>query len=106
MSHSCLSVRRPRFGRRRRRARIDALPRVLRSQQTGLAFMCPVTNQVKGGRFEVPLPAGGNVTGVVLVEQLRSVDWLALRAVRIGTAVPETLAEVLARIEAILTIEI
>jgi mRNA interferase MazF len=71
---------------------------------TGLAFMCPVTNQVKGGRFEVPIPTGAKITGVVLVEQLRSIDWIARGATPLGVAPIETVAEVLARLEAILGI--
>jgi mRNA interferase MazF len=42
----------------------------------GLALICPVTNQKKGYPFEVPIPAfGGNTTGVILADQLRSLDW-------------------------------
>lgn len=69
---------------------------------TGLAFACPVTNQAKGGSFEVPVPAGANVTGVVLSDQLRSLDWLARGARFHGRAPGDVVAEVLARIEAIL----
>ncbi|NIP75912.1 MAG: mRNA-degrading endonuclease, partial [Xanthomonadales bacterium] len=69
---------------------------------TGLILACPVTNQVKGGSFEVPLPAGDRVTGVVLSEQVRSVDWIARRAEFHSKAPEDTLWNVLGRIEAIL----
>ncbi len=80
---------------------------------TGLAFLCPVTNQIKGGAFEVPIPPGAppgapqgaKVTGVVLSDHLRSVDWIARNADFHGAAPTELVLEVLARIEAILAIE-
>ena len=45
--------------------------------KTGLAIFCPITNQVKGYPFEVALPAGLKVSGVVLSDQLKSLDWRA-----------------------------
>jgi mRNA interferase MazF len=42
---------------------------------TGLAVVCPLSNQRKGYGFEVPLPPGLVVTGVVLVDQVKSLDW-------------------------------
>ncbi len=72
---------------------------------TGLALVCPVTNQIKGGAFEVPVPPGGKVTGAVLSDHLRSVDWLARKADFHSAAPKDLVLEVLARIEAILAIE-
>ncbi len=69
---------------------------------TGLAFVCPVTSQAKGGGFEVSLPAGAPVSGVILSDQLRSLDWLARNFEYRGTAKAEVLDQVLARVEAIL----
>jgi mRNA interferase MazF len=71
---------------------------------TGLLFACPVTSQVKGSPFEVPIPRGARVTGVVLSNQLRSVDWLARQAAFLSVAPNDLVLEVLARIEAILQI--
>ncbi len=72
---------------------------------TGLAFLCPVTNQIKGGAFEVQIPARAKVTGVVLSDHLRSVDWIARNADFHSQAPTDLVLEVLARIEAILAIE-
>ncbi len=72
---------------------------------TGLAFLCPVTNRIKGGAFEVPIPPGAKVTGVVLSDHLRSVDWIARNADFHSQAPTDLVLEVLARIEAILAIE-
>ncbi len=75
---------------------------------TGLVFVCPVTNQIKGGAFEVQILPGGpgaKVTGAVLSDHLRSVDWLARNADFLIAAPKDLVLEVLARIEAILAIE-
>ena|ERR1043165_2294354 len=45
------------------------------NQLTGLAVVCPLTNREKGYAFEVPLPDGLKVTGVVLADQVKSLDW-------------------------------
>jgi mRNA interferase MazF len=49
-------------------------------ERTGLALVCPVTRQAKGYPFEVGLPAGFPVEGVVLADQVKSVDWRARRS--------------------------
>ena len=70
--------------------------------RVGLALLCPITNQAKGYPFEVPLPAGSPVTGVVGADQVKSLDWQARKATRIG-AVPEwVVAEVVRRLQPLL----
>lgn len=43
--------------------------------RVGLAVCCPITSQVKGYPFEVPFPEGLPVKGVVLADQVKSLDW-------------------------------
>ena len=50
------------------------------NRRVGLALCCPITSQVKGYPFEVSLPAGLDVAGVVLADQLKSLDWRRRRA--------------------------
>jgi len=50
------------------------------NKRVGLALMCPVTAQRKGYPFEVPVPLGGRVDGVILADQVKSLDWRARRA--------------------------
>jgi len=69
---------------------------------TGLAFVCPVTNQVKGSSFEVPIPSGKRITGAVLSDHLRSVDWISRKAQFDSQAPDDLVDEVLARIAAVL----
>ena len=70
--------------------------------KTSLALVCPVTSQVKGYPFEVPLPPGLAVTGVVLADQLKSLDWKERRAESADRVPDEVLAEVLARLAPLL----
>lgn len=58
------------------------------NQATGFAIVCPTTNQVKGYPFEVPIPSGYKVGGVVLVDQLKSLDWQA-RNVKVVDQAPQ-----------------
>jgi mRNA interferase MazF len=45
------------------------------NEKIGLALLCPITNQVKGYPFEVALPKGVGVSGVILADQIKSLDW-------------------------------
>src|SRR4029077_6896441 len=45
------------------------------NRKVGLAVFCPITNQIKGYPFEVLIPAGLPVTGAVLADQVKSLDW-------------------------------
>lgn len=58
--------------------------------RVGLALVAPVTRQRKGYAFEVPLPAGLPVSGVVLADQVQSVDWRGRGARPIGALPPDT----------------
>jgi len=57
------------------------------NKRVGLAIMCAITNQKKGYPFEVDVPAGLKVSGVVLSDQVRTVDWCK-RNVQIMDHVP------------------
>lgn len=72
------------------------------NRKVGLALFCPITTQVKGYPFEVVLPAGGKVTGAILADQVKSLDWRVRDASRIETAPAAVVEEVLGRIWALL----
>ncbi len=72
------------------------------NQKSGLALVCPITSRVKGYPFEVSLPEGPKLSGVILADQLRSLDWRARRAERAGRVPREVMREVLARLAALL----
>lgn len=68
------------------------------NRKVGLALLCPITRQIKGYPFEVPLPKGLPVSGVVLADQVKSLDWQVRQAERIGGVPEAVLGEVLARL--------
>jgi mRNA interferase MazF len=57
---------------------------------------------VKGYPFEVPLPSGFSITGVVLADQVKSLDWRARRAEIAGRLPEAVVAEVLRKLGALL----
>lgn len=74
--------------------------------RTGLALVCPVTNQGKGSPFEVALPRGAGATGFVLADHLRSLDWITRNAAFAAKVTQEVMWEVQGRIEAILRVDL
>ncbi len=68
------------------------------NRKSGLALVCPVTSRVKGYPFEVALPPGLQVSGVILADHVKSVDWKERRAQRIGRVPDQTMEEVVARL--------
>lgn len=72
------------------------------NHKSGLALVCPVTNQAKGYPFEVTVPSGQGVTGVILADHVKSVDWKARRAEELGHCPIEVVNEVLARLAPLL----
>jgi len=72
------------------------------NQTVGLALFCPVTSQVKGYPFEVAIPAGLPVSGVVLADQVRNLDWNARQIAFISKAPPDVVDEVLGKLETLL----
>jgi len=70
------------------------------NDKTGLMICCPLTTRIKGYPFEVPLR--GDRPSVVLSDQVKSFDWRAQKAVRKGKASASELAEVRAKIHALI----
>jgi mRNA interferase MazF len=65
------------------------------NRKTHLCIACPVTSQAKGYPFEVALPAGLALQGVVLADQAKSLDWHAREATLAAKAPPALVDEVL-----------
>ncbi len=73
--------------------------------KVGLALLCPVTNQIKGYPFEVVIPEGLDVSGAILSDQVKSLDWKRRNA-EFFIKIPETVVfEVLKKLNVLLNID-
>ncbi|MGE4505703.1 MAG: type II toxin-antitoxin system PemK/MazF family toxin [Desulfovibrionaceae bacterium] len=70
--------------------------------QKGLFLVVPITSRRKGYPFEVVLPEGLAVEGVVLADQVRCLDWKSRNARVAGVVPKQTLDEVVAKLLAII----
>jgi mRNA interferase MazF len=70
--------------------------------KVGLGLFCPITSQVKGYPFEVALPQGLPVGGVVLADQVKSLDWRVRKAEFAGRLPADARDEVLGKLGALL----
>jgi len=70
--------------------------------KVGLALFCPITSQVKGYPFEVALPEDRDVRGVILADQIKSLDYAAREAEFVYHLPDDALAELLAKIRTLL----
>lgn len=70
--------------------------------KSGLALVCPITTQVKGYPFEVAIPASHGADGVILADHLKSVDWKARHAEKVGHCPVQEVNEVRSRLAPLL----
>ncbi len=80
-----------------RRPALVISPRIYNGK-VGLALVCPVTSKVKGYPFEVLLPGSLPVSGVVLADQVKSLDWRVREAEFICSVPAEIIGEVLEKL--------
>lgn len=86
---------------RGRRPALILSPRIYNAKAR-LAIACPVTSHVKGYPFEVPLPLGGKIGGVVLADHVKNVDWQARRVAFEAKAPEEIVTDVRERLRVLL----
>ena len=93
----------PQVGREQagRRPAIVLSPRAY-NDKASLALVCPVTSRVKGYPFEVPLPKSLPISGVILADHLKSLDWRERRADKAGRAPKHVVEGVLDRLAPLL----
>src|SRR5436190_2016960 len=70
--------------------------------KVGLCLVCPVTHQAKGYAFEVALPAGLPIQGVVLADHVKSADWQGRGSDHIATVPADVLDEVRGKLKPLL----
>ena len=73
------------------------------NSRVGLAVLCPITSQIKGYPFEVLIPSGLQVSGAVLADQVKSLDWKARKAEFLCRVPRRTMAEVLLKLGALIS---
>ncbi|TDA65486.1 MAG: endoribonuclease MazF [Clostridia bacterium] len=72
------------------------------NSKVGVALMCPLTSKRKGYPFEVPLPSTAGISGVVLADQIKNLDWQARKAEFVCKVPSDVTQEVLAKIQALI----
>ena len=84
-----------------RRPAVVVSPRSYNAR-VGLGLFCPITSEAKGYPFEVKIPEGLAVRGVVLSDQVKSLDWRA-RGAELAARLPaQTAAEVVGKLAVLL----
>ncbi len=73
------------------------------NRKVGLALFCPITSQVKGYPFEVKLPPSQKVSGVILADQVKNLDWRSRHAEYAGRLPAAQVREALAKLGALLS---
>ena len=69
-----------------------------------LAICCPITSQVKGYPFEVALPTGLPVSGAILADRVKSLDWRSRRAAWLCRLPDAVLEDTLLKLGALLAV--
>jgi mRNA interferase MazF len=72
------------------------------NKKVGLALFCPITSQIKGYPFEVALPKNSKISGVILTDQVKSLDWQAREVKFIAKISSEAMEEVLKKIKTLI----
>lgn len=67
--------------------------------KVGLSLLCPVTSKQKGYPFEVVIPQDLPIEGVILADQVKSLDWQSRQAVFICKVPQITLSDVVAKLD-------
>jgi mRNA interferase MazF len=65
------------------------------NRKVGLAILCPITGQIKGYPFEVSIPEDSSISGVVLADQVKSLDWKERKAEFVCRLPSEVVEEIL-----------
>jgi len=72
------------------------------NEKRGFVFVCPINNTKRQNPFYINIPEGEAVTGVIMIDQLRSLDYAARKAEFISECPEVLLQKVLQRIKRIL----
>ncbi|WP_129632132.1 endoribonuclease MazF [Candidatus Oscillochloris fontis] len=73
------------------------------NRRVGLAIFCPITNQRKGYPFEVTIPDEVGITGVILADQVKNLDWRSRNTVFLATLPDAVITEVLQKLNTLVS---
>jgi mRNA interferase MazF len=73
------------------------------NEKTGMAIFCPITSQVKGYPFEIAIPEDMPLQGVILSDQVKSLDWRSRNIEFICTLPDKTVLEVFKKLVSLIT---
>lgn len=69
------------------------------NRATGLAIVCPITNTNRNIPFHLTVPSSSSLTGFIMVEQVKSVDYNARKAKFVEKAPSQLVEDVIALID-------
>jgi mRNA interferase MazF len=75
------------------------------NKKVGLAILCPITNKIKGYPFEVIISGSLGISGVILSDQVKNLDWKARKVEFIQKASKKTLLKVFNKLNTLLKIQ-
>jgi mRNA interferase MazF len=72
------------------------------NRMASLVLACPITSKAKGLSFEVPLVEGTQTKGVVLADQIKTLDWKARKVKFVESVSQDLIEEVQAKLETLI----
>ena len=72
------------------------------NEKSGLGLSCPITSKIKGYPFEVQLPKTCPIQGVILSDQLKSLDWQVRNAEFVCKTPPEILKDLFNKLKTLI----
>lgn len=70
------------------------------NERTGLAIVCPITNTSRDFPFHVKVPEQSSLTGYIMVEQVKSIDFISRKVNYVERVPADVLSDVLAILDA------
>lgn len=74
----------------------------LYNKASGLCLVCPITTSIKGYPFEVTLQGAKKTSGIVLADQVRSIDWHSRKIKIVDRISTTSVATILAKLKPLL----
>lgn len=65
------------------------------NRHTGLSIVCPITNSNRNFPFHVPVPQSSSLSGYIMTEQVKSIDYKQRKIKFVEKAPQETINDVL-----------